>query len=147
MGSERSWREILSGYPRTRAMAGRVLLLAWSILASLTLAELLLRIGREREPFFHVYDPIVGSRLCPGIEGRYDYEGGALVRINRHGLRGPDYPKIRPEGVFRIAILGDSYTEALQVSDDQAFWSILEDELRLAGWPDGRCKRAANVWS
>lgn len=52
-----------------------------------------------------------------------------MVNTNDRGLR--DLPRAyeKPEGVFRIVVLGDSYVEAAHVEDHDAFHRVLEDVL------------------
>lgn len=55
-------------------------------------------------------------------------EGEATIRTNRLGFRGPDFgPKA--EGTLRIAVLGDSFTEAVQVDEAQTWWGQLAPAL------------------
>ena len=51
------------------------------------------------------------------------------VVTNRYGFHGPDYEKVKPEGTYRIAIMGDSFVEAAQVPLEKTFSSILERKL------------------
>ncbi len=44
----------------------------------------------------------------------------------------------KPQGVYRIAVLGDSYAQALQVDVSATFWRILEFELQRCGYGGGR---------
>jgi lysophospholipase L1-like esterase len=52
------------------------------------------------------------------------------VSINADGLRDRDHGVAKPPGTFRIAVLGDSMTEAMQVPRERDFCSILEARLR-----------------
>lgn len=52
------------------------------------------------------------------------------VSINRHGLRGPDFERPKPEDRFRILALGDSYTYGTYVGDDDTWPAALQTELR-----------------
>jgi hypothetical protein len=65
----------------------------------------------------------------PGAEGWYTAEGRSYIRINASGWHDKERPLAKPAGVTRIAILGDSYTDALQVPEDSAFPAILERTL------------------
>jgi hypothetical protein len=65
----------------------------------------------------------------PGAEGWYTAEGKSYVRINASGWHDKERPLRKPAGVTRIAILGDSYTDALQLPEDSAFPAILERTL------------------
>jgi len=61
--------------------------------------------------------------LRPGAEGWWSKEGGAYVRINNGGLRDREHAKAKPTNALRIAVLGDSYAEALQVPIDRRSFS------------------------
>ncbi|MFN9719166.1 MAG: hypothetical protein ACK58L_10755, partial [Planctomycetota bacterium] len=58
-------------------------------------------------------DPLVGRRFEPGLnELVYNEEAGqpVLLRTNQFGFRGEDYSSEKPARVYRVAVLGDSYT-------------------------------------
>ena len=63
----------------------------------------------------------------------YDVEGNVvydnLINFNAKGTRGSEPQYEKPENVYRILIIGDSFVEALQVADDQTFYALLQDEL------------------
>jgi lysophospholipase L1-like esterase len=52
------------------------------------------------------------------------------VRTNSFGLRSPEVAVPKPEGTFRILILGDSFTFGFGVADDKVFARRLEAQLR-----------------
>ncbi len=81
-------------------------------------------------PHFYEFDPVIGTRLRPGIEGYWLKEGCGYVKINRDGLRDREHSLAKPPDTIRVAILGDSFTEALQVNQEEDFCSVLEKELR-----------------
>ena len=57
-------------------------------------------------------------------------EGIAIThKTNSMGFLGDDIPLEKPRDVIRIAILGDSFTEAFQVSERNNFCSLLEKKL------------------
>ncbi|MFZ0944993.1 MAG: hypothetical protein WB930_01570 [Syntrophobacteraceae bacterium] len=71
--------------------------------------------------------PILGRIFKPGIylQGT---EGYCKTRMNSLGMRGADIlPKTAAE--YRILMLGDSQTAALQVSDDKTFVHLLQTKL------------------
>lgn len=108
----------------------RLALLAVSTAASLLLAEGALRVAGVSHPNFYRPDPLRGWSLRPGAEGWQRKEGEAYVRINRDGLRDDrDHPVDKPPGELRIAVLGDSCVEAVQVPLEATFWSLLEERL------------------
>ena len=51
------------------------------------------------------------------------------VKINSRGLRDREYPYEKGEGVFRILVLGDSFSAALQVPLEQIWHEIVERRL------------------
>lgn len=53
--------------------------------------------------------------------------------INAHGLRGPDRPYDKPKDVRRVLLLGDSFTEAANVEEDQTLRAVLEASLDARG--------------
>src|SRR6185436_3052577 len=113
--------------PRLRA---KLLLLLISFLFCLAVIEIGLRIAGFSYPEFYVVDSRRGYSLRPGVEGWYRKEGEAYVRINSDGLRDREHAKIKPPNTLRVAVLGDSYAEALQVPIETSFCVMLEQKLR-----------------
>jgi hypothetical protein len=121
-------REAVADGPKR---AAKFAVVATSVLVGLLICEIALRVVGYTYPVFYEPDQQRGYRLRPGMEGIYRKEGRAFVRINSEGLRDREHQKQKPPGVFRIAVVGDSYAEALQVEQQEAFWSVMER--RLAG--------------
>ena len=96
------------------------------IVVSLLLAEGALNLAGVRYPSFYTVDRERGFALRPGAEGVWSREGRGSVRINQAGFRGPDLPEAPAQGVLRIAVLGDSFTEALQVDEQDTFVQRLQ---------------------
>jgi hypothetical protein len=119
-------------------MAGRVLLLLATLLVSFGLAEAGLRIIGFDFPQFHERDDTLGLTLRPGAEGWYTEEGRAYVKVNSAGMRDVERAKEKPPGRLRIAVLGDSYTEAIQVDREKAYPALLEKHLN-------RCRPGTEV--
>lgn len=94
---------------------------AISCSVSVALAEVLLRLAGIAYPAYYIVDRERGYGLRPGAEGVWTREGRGQVRINGAGFRGPEVSRQPAPGVLRIAVLGDSFTEALQV-DAAASW-------------------------
>ncbi len=113
----------------TRSRAGRLALLAASVLVTLLTAEAALRVAGIGYPNFYGPDAARGWSLLPGASGRWTKEGDAFVRISSDGLRDREHAVAKPPGVLRIAVLGDSCAEALQVPAGDTFWSLLERQL------------------
>jgi hypothetical protein len=132
---------------------------AWAINVSLMLSSLGLGVGlsevglrlaqieglpkklqqhSEFSPAFYMMsDPERGWQNRPNAKGWQRKEGEAYIQINSEGLRDTpngtrrdrNYPKVKPENTFRIAVLGDSFTFAAQVPIEQTYTSILEENL------------------
>lgn len=107
----------------------RILAALIGIAVSLALAELLLRMLGIGNPLFHRADATFGSVLIPGASGWQANEGRAYVSINGDGLRDVEHDQAKPPDTVRIAVLGDSYAEAMQVPVQEAFWWVLGKRL------------------
>jgi hypothetical protein len=105
-------------------------LVSASLCVALVIGELALRLIGFSYPVFYTYDDIVGSALRPNAQGWHRTEGEALIRISTDGLRDREHSKTKPPNTFRIAVLGDSMAEALQVPLEATFWSIMEQRLK-----------------
>lgn len=53
----------------------------------------------------------------------------AKFKTNANGLRDKDYPLAKSEEVFRVAVLGDSFTMPAGVEIEEAYHSVLEERL------------------
>lgn len=121
-----------------RPLAKRFGALAVGTLLALCGAELTLRFLGVSYPLPYVPDPYCGSRLRPGMVAEFSKEGHAVVSFTSDGRRDRERPLAKPPNTFRIAVLGDSYAEALQVSQDATFWSVLEKKLPECAGLQGR---------
>ena len=116
----------------------KILMALAGVIISLVLVELGLRILHIEYPVFYDYDPQIGYKLRPGTKGYYLSEGKGYVSINRDGLRDREHAIAHPANTLRIAVLGDSYAEAMQVNQDEAFWSVMEKDLEKSDHLKGR---------
>lgn len=82
-------------------------------------------------------DAVLGWRPAPNVAARQRLEGDALVRTNRLGFRDFDHDLEKPPGTLRIAVLGDSFTEAVQVPLEETWWRIMARRLSESGCGDG----------
>jgi hypothetical protein len=124
---------------RSRLFA-KLLLLAAGLLVGLLMAEAFLRLTGVSYPLPYLPDPYCGTRLQPGFSAWFTKEGKAFVRVNQAGFRDRDHARAKPAGTRRVAVLGDSYAEALQVPREQTFWHRLQQELTE------RAARGTNSW-
>jgi hypothetical protein len=70
-----------------------------------------------------------GSSRRPAAEWVQGNEGNATIRINRYGFRSKEVGLEKPPGTLRVAVLGDSYTEAIQVAMEERFTEVTEAKL------------------
>jgi len=115
---------------RTRSWLINGALVAGSLAIALLLAEIVLRVIGFSAPVLWIYDDVTGSKHFAGAKGWYREEGEAFITINRDGLRDREHGRTKPPNTVRIAILGDSMAEALQVPLESTFWSVLERQLK-----------------
>ncbi|MGH7907244.1 MAG: SGNH/GDSL hydrolase family protein [Candidatus Binataceae bacterium] len=115
-----------------KRIVGELALIAAGIVAAFFIAEIGLRIVAPR-PNFYVYDAHCGWALNPGVAGWERQEGKAWVAINREGFRGPEVAVKKPPNTIRIAVLGDSFTEAQQVPMRDTFCAVMRRELSNCG--------------
>ena len=122
---------------RRRKWLSNILLILGSLLFASLIGEVGLRILGLSYPLFMQVDPVLGWKFRPNTEGWSIHERKAYVRTNAEGFRDFDHKKTKGENTYRIAVLGDSFTEASNVSLEEAFPKVIEMQLktcpRLAG--------------
>ena len=127
------------GRPRSGQLLLHLGLLIFSVVFALGAVEVVLRLATPREImryFFVAPDATLHHRFIPGAVGRYQStEFNTSYRINSVGLRDREYAVPRPAGVFRILMLGDSFTEGDGVEAQETFSKRLEG--MLAGTAGG----------
>lgn len=121
-----------------------IVLMLGGLVVALALGESGLRMAGISYPMFYQYDAQLGASLRPGAEGLLNKEGQAYVKINSTGLRDREHALAKPSNSFRIAILGDSYTEAMQLPMEEAFEAVLERELNGCPSLNGRQPEVVN---
>ncbi|MBI1934059.1 SGNH/GDSL hydrolase family protein, partial [Candidatus Peregrinibacteria bacterium] len=126
------------------ARYGNLLLLSGAITVTLLSAEATLRLFGVSYPYWSRVDPLTGFSPRPGVSGWVHDEGDAFVRINSNGFRDREHSVTKPNDTLRIAVLGDSMTEARQVDVTQTFWSILEQNLSHCAGLEGRTPEVMN---
>ncbi|HZG54825.1 MAG TPA: SGNH/GDSL hydrolase family protein [Pyrinomonadaceae bacterium] len=117
-------------WSRRKLRLVKLAMLFVALLCGLLIAEIALRLAGYTYPVFYTPDTVRGFALRPGVSGWYRKEGEAYIRINSDGLRDREHAKPKPANTLRIALLGDSYAEALQVPLEDAFWVVLEQRLQ-----------------
>ena len=112
-----------------KPLAMRLLVPLAGVLAALPLAEVISRLAPAAPPpVVTVRDSETGFRAPPGIEGVWTLENRARFKFNSLGYRDGEWGAL-PVKSHRIAMLGDSFVEALQVEADESFPNLLEARL------------------
>lgn len=116
----------------------RALLVLVTVGVSLVAAELVLRVAGVSHPNLYRPDAVRGWGLIPGLRVRWRQEGDAPVSVNADGFRGPARTRQKAPGVLRVAVLGDSCAEAVQVPYERTFVARLETALASCPAAAGR---------
>ncbi len=115
---------------RARKLFVKLLSVLIGVLVGCVVAEIALRVAGYSYPEFYTLDQSRGYALRPGVEGWYRKEGEAYIRINSDGLRDQEHSPTKAPDTIRIAVIGDSYPEALSVSLEDAFWRVMAQKLQ-----------------
>lgn len=78
-------------------------------------------------------DVEIGCRHIADKRVVWRMEGFSDEKLNKAGLRDVEHTIVKPPGVVRIALLGDSATEALQVRLERTYARLLEQKLKAEG--------------
>ncbi len=113
-----------------KSLRAKILLILTGLFFGLMVMEVALRIIGYSYPIWYATDPDRGYGLRAGVAGWYRREGGSYVRINSEGLRDREHARQKPANTFRIAVLGDSFSEAMHVSMEETYWALLESKLK-----------------
>lgn len=96
---------------------------------------------------FRPYTEIV-FRYDSNPRGYFDAKNSLTYRTNRYGFRGADFPRNKPEGAFRIMVLGDSFTFGEGVKLEHIFTTRLQDILKNRTVPNiGVLNFGTSAWS
>ena len=109
----------------------RLLAVALPLLVALLAAEGVLRLTRFASPIGLAYqtDSIQGHRLRPGYRGWFRNEGEAFFTVNSDGMPDREFAKTKAPNTFRVAVIGDSFTEAPGIPRAHRYTTILERAL------------------
>lgn len=99
--------------------------------AALLAAELGLRAAKLGAPAWYQPDERLGWTLRPYAHG---HEHGTYSRVSAAGMRDARHRVDKREGAFRIAVLGDEYSEAIAVPLRSTWWRRLPLELAQCGF-------------
>jgi hypothetical protein len=119
-----------------RAASKNLALVLASILIVLVPLEAGVRLIEPREVmryFFMSPDSSISHRFIPGAKGHYKTtEFDVEYSINSLGLRNRETTLAKPDGIKRILMLGDSFTEGDGVQSSETFSSRLQNMLDTA---------------
>jgi hypothetical protein len=122
---------------RGRRIGLYVAMLLVSGLVALGLAEIALRLFPIPGIVFHnyYYDAVTGGKYYPGSTYMFRGDDGVLIRrkVNAWGFLDSEHKVTAPPGTLRIGFFGDSYVEAAQVTLEQTFFRLIENDLDLRG--------------
>lgn len=113
-------------------------LVSTSSLVALIIIEIVLRVADYNYPLRSTYDPYTGYGTGADMRGWANTESVELVRSDRFGLRtfGDSKRALahaltmkKPEGVMRVAFLGDSFTQSMHVAYMESFPYQVEQNL------------------
>jgi hypothetical protein len=151
-------RQTRAPVSRRVVWVGRVGIVLFTVLLVLGTLEVTLRLfgpvlpGNYTSGAYLERHPTYGFFHVRGYEGwQQSNEYVARVRFSQLGLRDPRERYEKPPGTFRILLLGDSFTEAVQVDQRETTAAVLEARLRalrpdlnvevinagVAGWGTG----------
>ena len=115
-----------------------LLTLLVSLLLVVAVTEVVLHVAGVSYPEFNRLDARLGWAPRAGVEGIYAFEGHTYLKINAQGFRDTDHETAKPEGVLRVAVLGDSFTEAREVALPDTYWKVMEREFSACLAASGR---------
>lgn len=136
--AEKVTRETVSSRDHLQPGRGKRLLknLIWlpvSILLFVVVLEGLFYLGHAGEEEFVKYDPDLGFFHFKDKLITFRSEGFSQDLTNSEGFRDVEHSLQKQPGVTRVAVLGDSKTEAFQVPMEQTFVKLLEKRLNASG--------------
>lgn len=109
----------------------KMALAAFGLLFAALVAEVTLRVTSYGWKGVRIRDPKTGLLVFkPGST----FENSTPCfnvssRMNRFGFHAHEWDEQKPDGVFRIAVMGDSFVEAVQVPYEKSFSALLENRL------------------
>ena len=128
----------LAQLPWHKKIAYGIIYAVFMLIVLLAAGEVLLRVlplGAYRSAPFRQYDRQLGLSLIPNqhtIHRRGCFQGEVVT--NRWGWRDRDRSLEKPPGEFRIAVLGDSAVEDVQVKPEETLNIQMEKQLRQKGY-------------
>lgn len=122
-------------HPWFKKFLSILLLLGFGFGLTGLVVELGVRLWFPVSDFFWDTHPVLGVKLMGGKRGRFVRPGLFDVQVdtNSHGFRDRERNYAKLPALKRIAALGDSYVEALQVPIENTLTANLEQKMRAKG--------------
>jgi hypothetical protein len=118
---------------RRRRWSRRLMAMSVGLFVGFLVAEGMLRLAGFSCPRRFQPDENLGWTFRPEITFVHSTEGRATCTTNRDGFRDDEHALAKPPGVLRIAVLGDSYVEAVQVAKQDRLTEVLAEQLKGTG--------------
>jgi lysophospholipase L1-like esterase len=115
---------------KRQTIISNLILLCISLAFSIGAAEMICRflaLSNDSDPSYKLAHPVLPFVLKPNSESVSLL--GHTITINSHGLRDAEYPYRKPEGTFRILVLGDSIPFAYGQDAKDGYAKVLERRL------------------
>ena len=123
---------------RRRSWLRKLALLFGAMIVALLICEIGLRVAGWSRVQLRQPDVMLGWSLQPDSAEWSTQEAPQLVKTNRWGFRDVERQQPKPPGTFRIAVVGDSFTEAVEVAQAETYCQRLEKMLNEKLGSDGR---------
>ena len=110
-----------------------ILFLLLGLIGTLIIVEIYITLAGISKTNWTIIDPIVGKTNKPDTDIIYFSEGFYIGRINDYGYLGNEYSQLKEKDKFRVALIGDSFVEGMQVFTRHHFMSLMEKKLNDGG--------------
>ncbi len=116
-----------------------------ALVAAFLVLETALRFIGYSAPQWYELDPQLGWRLHPHRHGWFVADGKRVpVHTTPSGFRDREHTLDKPEGVYRIAVLGDENSEAMSLELEQTWWWQLPARLQECGFQPDKLTEVLN---
>lgn len=100
-----------------------------AFVSALLILEIFFRLSEVFLPSIVYDDPKLGLLRKPNAQIFTINEGFGMGNVNEFGYLGPGYPKEKNENTLRVALIGASMVQGLELFDRNHFRKLLEDKL------------------
>jgi hypothetical protein len=121
--------ETIANSKKSRSSIGKIAIFLFCQLVAILLVELILNWSGIGEEEIMAFDPDIAYVHMGNKHVIWRREGYSESYFDAQGMREPNVAIAKPANTYRIALLGDSMVEGLQVPLDDTFGRILERRL------------------